>query len=192
MAKGGSSKSNKSSRRKTRRNKTRGGAGKNAELFDAIIAGDADSVKKMLEKDINLLNARSEEKLVGDRKIKGMSPLTAACYAEKLAVINVIVNHLDLSDKRILELAEENDSQGVSPYDLATRNFELWPFLEQIKGLIAEQNEAEFEEHIKQNIMDEMKRNPKLTRPQAEKMVRNSYAEHYNRMADAEDENKRR
>jgi hypothetical protein len=181
-----------SSIRKTRRNKSRGGAAKGGELFDSIIVGDANSVKTMLEKDINLLNTRSEEKLVGDRLIKGMSPMTAACYAGNLEIINIIINHLNLSDKRILELAEEEDSQGATAYDLAMLNIELWPFSEQIRELIADRNEAEFDEHIKQNIIDEMKHNPKLTRNEAVKQVKNSYAEHYNRMANAEYENKRR
>ena len=179
-------------RRKTRRNKSRGGAAKGTELFDSIIVGDANSVKTMLEKDINLLNTRSEEKLVGDRLLKGMSPMTAACYVGNLEIINIIINHLNLSDKRILELVREDDSNGANPYDLAILNIELWPFLEQIKGLIADENEAEFDEYIKQNIIDEMKHNPKLTRNEAVKRVTNSYAEHYNRMADAEDENRRR
>jgi hypothetical protein len=180
------------SRRKTRRNKARGGAAKGGELFDSIIVGDANSVKTMLEKDINLLNTRSEEKLVGDRLIKGMSPMTAACYAGNLEIINIIINHLNLSDKRILELAEEEDSQGATAYDLAMLNIELWPFSEQIRELIADRNEAEFDEYIKQNIIDTMKHNPKLTRNEVVKRVKNSYAEHYNRMANAEDENKRR
>lgn len=191
MAKSRSSRG-RGSRRKTRRNKANGGAAKGTELFDAIIVGDANSVKTMLEKDINLLNTRSEEKLVGDRLIKGMSPMTAACHVGNLEIINIIINHLNLSDKRILELVREDDSQGATAYDLAMLNIELWPFSEQIRELIADRNEAEFDEHIKQNIIDTMKHNPKLTRNEAVKMVKNSYAEHYNRMANAEDENRRR
>lgn len=182
---------NRRSRNKSRRQL--GGAGSEPELFEAIIAGDVDKVESMLKQDINLLNSRSGKLVVREITHKGMSPLTAACYAEKLDIIFFIIHELHLPDARILELIFEEDSQGVSPVEIAERNIELWPFSETVKDLLNLKDEKDLEEQIQKNIKGEMNGNPKLTRAQAEKIVRNSYAEnakHRELLNDEEDEYK--
>ena len=90
------------------RNKSRrqlGGAGNAPKLFEAIIAGETGKVKSMLEQDINLLNSRSGEIVIDGITRKGLSPLTTACYAEKIDIIFVIIDDLNLPDARILKLA---------------------------------------------------------------------------------------
>jgi len=189
----------RSHKRKTNRhlrNKSRrqlGGAGNGPKLFEAIIAGETDKVKSMLEKDINLLNSRSGEIVIGGITRKGLSPLTAACYAEKIDLIFVIIHELNLPDVRVLELAFEKDSQGISPIEISESNFELWPFKERVKEMLYLKSEEELEEQIQKNIKGEMNGNPKLTRAKAEKIVRNRFAEnavHRERLNDAEDEYK--
>ena len=178
------------------RNKSRrqlGGAGNAPKLFEAIIAGETGKVKSMLEQDINLLNSRSGEIVIDGITRKGLSPLTTACYAEKIDIIFVIIDDLNLPDARILKLALEKDSQGTSPIEISERNFELWPFTEKVKELVYLKGEEELEEQIQKNIRDKMNGNPKLTHAQAEKIVRNSYAEnakHRELLNDEEDEYK--
>ena len=167
-------------RKTNRRNKSRrqlGGAPAPSELFEAILAGDRDKVKTMLKQDINLLNSRSGELVVAEMTRKGFSPLTAACYAEKIDILFDIIYDFNLPGARILELVFEKDLKGETPYEIAVRNSELWPFTEKVRELSDLENEKELEAQIQKNIKSEMNGNPKLTRPKAEEIVRNRYAE---------------
>ncbi len=165
-------------RGRNRSRKILGGAGNSSksELFEAIIAGDVEKVKTLLKQDIALLDSRSGEIEVGRMRAKSLSPLAAAAYAGNVDIIHSIISGLD--DERILELAFKKDSNGEeSPYEISKRDPDLRYFYETVEDILREKDDKELEEQIQKNIKSEMNTNPKLSRQQAEKSVRNRYAE---------------
>lgn len=125
-------------RKVSKRSKRHIGGDPAQELFDAIFEKNNEKVEEMLQSNIDLLNSRSDAKVRGGVSRKGMSPLTAACYAKNEEVLMIFLIRLDLSNERILELASERDSfqGGKTPIDLAHENpKELWGFYDSVRIL---------------------------------------------------------